>query len=195
MSRDQQWAVIAPVAHCAYTRATEDTVVGERSMGDARLDYDEIVYGFFDHFLKGENKSRARHAAQGHLLHHGAQQVAVLGHLAARPAPKPRTFYLASGGRANSLYGDGRLPAASPAADRPDAFVYDPANPVPSYGGNVCCTGNAVQAGAFDQRKMEARADVLVYTSDPFEEGMELSGPHRRRPSTYPPTPRTPTSR
>src|SRR5215468_1260007 len=37
--RDQQWAVIAPVAHCAYTRATEDTVVGERSMGDARLEY------------------------------------------------------------------------------------------------------------------------------------------------------------
>ena len=36
---DQQWAVIAPVAHCAYTRATENTIVGERSMGDARLDY------------------------------------------------------------------------------------------------------------------------------------------------------------
>src|SRR5262249_5753501 len=45
---DQQWAVIAPVAHCAYTRATEDTVVGERSMGDARLEYQEIVYAFFD---------------------------------------------------------------------------------------------------------------------------------------------------
>src|SRR5262245_38358893 len=41
--RDQQWAVIAPVAHCSYTRATADTIVGERSMGDARLDYNEIV--------------------------------------------------------------------------------------------------------------------------------------------------------
>ena len=40
---DQQWAIIAPVAHCAYTRATENTVVGERSMGDARLDYPEIM--------------------------------------------------------------------------------------------------------------------------------------------------------
>jgi len=50
---NQQWAIIAPVAHCAYTRATENTIVGERSMGDARLDYDEIVYGFFDKFLKG----------------------------------------------------------------------------------------------------------------------------------------------
>jgi putative CocE/NonD family hydrolase len=50
-------------------------------------------------------------------------------------------------------------------------------NPVLSYGGNVCCTGNAIQAGAFDQRKMEAREDVLVYTSELFKEGIELSGP------------------
>src|SRR5712692_3438687 len=54
----QQWAVIAPVAHCAYNRATADTIVGERSMGDARLDYNEIVYGFFDRFLKGEQSAR-----------------------------------------------------------------------------------------------------------------------------------------
>ena len=50
-------------------------------------------------------------------------------------------------------------------------------NPVPSYGGNVCCTGNAVTGGAFDQRKMEARADILVYTSEPLKEGIEVSGP------------------
>src|SRR5205809_341839 len=50
-------------------------------------------------------------------------------------------------------------------------------NPVLSYGGNVCCTGTAVQAGAFDQRRMEAREDVLVFTSEPFKEGTELSGP------------------
>ena len=64
-----------------------------------------------------------------------------------------------------------------PDKDLPDAFTYDPANPVPSYGGNVCCTGTAIQAGAFDQRKMEARQDILVYTSDPFAEGLEISGP------------------
>ena len=55
---NQQWAIIAPVAHCSYTRATENTVVGERSMGDARLDYQEIMYGFFDKFLKGESSTR-----------------------------------------------------------------------------------------------------------------------------------------
>ena len=50
-------------------------------------------------------------------------------------------------------------------------------NPVPSYGGNVCCTGNAVVGGAFDQRRIEARPDVLVYSSEPLPEGMEVSGP------------------
>src|SRR5262245_54615971 len=55
---NQQWAVIAPVAHCSYTRATADTIVGERSMGDARLDYNEIVYGFFDKVLKGQSSTR-----------------------------------------------------------------------------------------------------------------------------------------
>ena len=41
----------------------------------------------------------------------------------------------------------------------------------------MCCTGNAIQAGSFDQRKMEAREDILVYTSEPFKEGTEVSGP------------------
>jgi putative CocE/NonD family hydrolase len=75
------------------------------------------------------------------------------------------------------MSGDGTLATAAPASDLPDSFTYDPMNPVTSYGGNVCCTGTAVQAGAFDQRKMETRPDVLVYTSEPFKEGLEISGP------------------
>src|SRR5437016_7919002 len=90
---------------------------------------------------------------------------------------QPMTLYLAGGGKANTLNGDGALLAAAPAADSADSFTYDPMNPVPSYGGNVCCTGTAVTAGAFDQRKMEARADILVYSSEPLKEGMEVSGP------------------
>jgi len=89
----------------------------------------------------------------------------------------PMKLLLASAGKANSLYGDGALVAEPPANDSPDAFTYDPANPVPSYGGNVCCTGNAVSGGAFDQRKLEARDDILVYSSEPVKEGLEVSGP------------------
>jgi putative CocE/NonD family hydrolase len=90
---------------------------------------------------------------------------------------QPVTFYLSSGGKANTLYGDGVLTPSPATADKPDSFVYDPMNPVPSYGGNVCCTGTAVMGGAFDQRAMETRNDILVYTSDPLKEGIEVSGP------------------
>ena len=172
----QQWAVIAPVAHCAYTRAAADTVVGERSMGDARLDYDEIVYGFFDKFLKGEKDTRLDKLAKVSYFTMGTNEWRSSDTWPPAGASET-TFYLASGGRANSLYGDGALQGARPDVDRPDTFTYDPANPVLSRGGNVCCTGNAIQPGAFDQRPNEARADVLVYTSEPFAETTELSGP------------------
>src|SRR5438046_283735 len=57
---DQQYAVIAATLHCSYKRATENTVVGERSLGDTRLNYDELTYAGFDYFLKGGNNQRLR---------------------------------------------------------------------------------------------------------------------------------------
>jgi hypothetical protein len=174
--KDQQWAIIAPVGHCAYTRATADTVVGERSMGDARLDYEEIVWGFFDRFVKGERGTRLDRLPPVTYFAMGANEWRTSSTWPPEGA-RPLTFHLASDGRANALHGDGRLAPASPEVDRPDRFVYDPANPVPSLGGNVCCTGGAVEAGSFDQRPIEARQDVLVYTSEPFPEDTEVSGP------------------
>jgi putative CocE/NonD family hydrolase len=173
---NQQWAIIAPVAHCAYTRAAADTIVGERSMGDARLDYSEIVYGFFDRFLKGEKSARLEALPKVTYFTMGLNKWQTSDTWPPAGA-QPMTFYLSSAGKAQSLAGDGALTAAPPASDTPDAFTYDPLNPVTSYGGNVCCTGTAIQAGAFDQRKMEARSDVLVYSSEPFKDGLELSGP------------------
>ena len=172
----QQYAIIAPVGHCGYKRATEDTVVGERSMGDARLDYDALTYGWFDFFLKGENNHVLETMPRVRYFTMGSNKWQTSDTWPPEGA-QPMTLHLASGGKANSLYGDGALTASEPAADNADGFVYDPMNPVPSYGGNVCCTGNAITAGAFDQRKMEARADILVYTSEPLKEGTEVSGP------------------
>jgi hypothetical protein len=172
----EQYAVIAPTLHCGYKRATEDTKVGERSMGDARLDYDALTFGWFDHFLKGEdnkileNTPKIRYFTMGMNKWQTADTWPPVG-------AQPMTFYLMSSGKANTLNGDGALAASAPAEDKPDAFTYDPMDPVPSFGGNVCCTGNAVTGGAFDQRKMEERPDILVYTSEPFREGVEASGP------------------
>ena len=173
---NQQYAVIAPTLHCGYRRATENTIVGERSMGDARLNYEELTYAWFDHFLKGENNGvlekmpRVRYYTMG------------LNKWQASDTWPPRgaqslSFFLSSGGKANTLNGDGLLSETSPANDTPDKFEYDPMNPVPSYGGNVCCTGNAITAGSFDQRKNESRPDVLVYSTEPLREGLEVSGP------------------
>jgi len=173
---DEQWVIIAPVGHCTYTRATEDTIVGERSMGDARFDYQEITYSFFDRFLKGEKSPKIDSMAKVTYFTMGMNKWQT-SETWPPVGAQPLTMYLSSAGRANSLTGDGVLVTSAPAADKPDSFTYDPMNPVPSYGGNVCCTGTAVQAGAFDQRKMEARNDILVYTSEPFKEGTELSGP------------------
>jgi uncharacterized protein len=173
---DQQWAIIAPVGHCGFRRATEDTVVGERSLGDARLDYEEIVYGFFDRFVKGVKSPRLESLPKVTYYTMGLNKWQTSATWPPAGA-RAMTFYLSSGGKANSVAGYGVLTTVPPLEDTPDTFTYDPMNPVPSLGGNVCCTGNAITAGAFDQRKTEARADVLVYTTPPFERGTEISGP------------------
>ena len=87
------------------------------------------------------------------------------------------TFYLASGGAANTLHGDGALTAKPGAIDKPDSFTYDPTNPVPTLGGYRVGSDPAGLGGSFDQRKIEERTDVLVYTTEPFAEGTQVSGP------------------
>jgi predicted acyl esterase len=173
---NQQYAVIAPTLHCSYIRATEHTVVGERDLGDARLDYQALTYGWFDHFLKGEDNHALENMPKVRYYTMGMNKWQTSDTWPPQGA-EPMTLYLTSAGKANTLYGDGALATAPAASDSPDNFIYDPMNPVLSYGGNVCCTGNAVTGGAFDQRKNEARADVLVYSTDPLPEGLEVSGP------------------
>jgi hypothetical protein len=95
---------------------------------------------------------------------------------------RPITFYLASGGRANSLNGNGSLASAAPPKDSPDGFTYDPMNPVPTHGGGFCCMGADMKPGAVDQRIIEARDDVLVYSTGPLEQGLEGQRTRRRRP-------------
>ena len=172
---DNQYLVIAPVLHCSYKRATENTIVGERSVGDARLNYDELTWGWFDMLLKGDQNDfkakqpRVRYYTMGSNKWQQAESFPL-------PNTEIKDFYLSSAGKANTRNGDGALLLTPPSKDNPDAFMYDPMNPVGSYGGNVCCTGNAVQGGSFDQSQMELRNDILVYTSEKLVEGVEITG-------------------
>jgi uncharacterized protein len=173
---ENQFAVIAPVTHCQYSKLGPDTVVGERSMGDASFDVDGTIFAWFDRWLKGDKKAfpsttpNVRYFTMGENAWKSSAQW---------PPKEAKTvrMYLRSNGGANSLYGDGKLSLTPPPADeKPDRYTYDPLNPVQTVGGGDCCNGGLVIPGAFDQRAIEARMDVLVYSSDPLDQPMEVSG-------------------
>lgn len=173
-TKENQFLIIAPTLHCSFLRATENTVVGERSMGNAILPDPAITFKWFDYWLKGDQNAILDMPKVTYFTM-GANKWQTSDTWPPKEA-KMETFYLNSKGNANSRLGDGALTGKKAGRDNPDTFKYDPMNPVNSYGGNVCCTGNAVQGGAFDQQEMELREDVLVYTSEPLKEGIEVSG-------------------
>jgi putative CocE/NonD family hydrolase len=88
-------------------------------------------------------------------------------------------LYLESGGKANSSAGDGVLRWQPVIRSKTDAFTYDPRDPVPTMGGAICCEPRILPPGPLDQTTVEARKDVLVYTSAPLAEDLEVTGPVR----------------
>ena len=171
-----QYAVVAPVPHCAYSRLGPDTKVGDRDMGDTSFDVDGTIYSWFDRWLKGDKKAFAANTPHVRYYMMGANR----WQSAEQWPPKnaaPLRLYLRSGGRANTLDGDGRLASdAAPAGETPDRYRYDPMNPVQTIGGADCCNGGVVVPGAFDQRPIEARADVLVYSTEPLKKAVDVAG-------------------
>jgi len=175
LARNNQFVVLAPGTHCSYPRLSKETIVGARNLGDARFDQMDLRLRWYDHWLKGiDNGVTNMPRVQYYLMGKNRWQSAE-----AWPIPGTRfeKLYLDSEGRANGSSGNGTLTFAPPKGSASDAFRYDPANPVPSLGGHACCTGTDTEAGAYDQSEIERREDVLVYTSSPLEEGLEVTGP------------------
>ncbi len=174
-ARDNTFMIVAPTAHCQMGRVeSERYVIGEREVGDARFDYGSFMIRWYDRWLKGidngiEREPRVRVYDLGGKAWKtydtwppaGARQV---------------TYYLDSDGGANTAGGNGRLVLARPKRDARDAYTYDPINPAPSLGGQVCCF-NAAVPGSFDQSAMQARPDVLVYSSEPLRAPVDVTGP------------------
>ncbi len=90
---------------------------------------------------------------------------------------RPVSFYLEGKGRANSLDGDGALVERAPSRQAQDHYVFDPRDPVPTVGGAVCCNPKIFPWGPADQRPVERRQDVLVYTTRALAEDTEVIGP------------------
>ncbi|TDI66406.1 MAG: CocE/NonD family hydrolase [Bacteroidetes bacterium] len=143
---------------------------------DATLDFFELQLRFYDHHLKGiDNGLDEELPVQ--LFYMGANKWRSESDWPV-PGTEYRNLYLTSEGSANAVRGDGRLTFANPDQEGSDAYRYDPQNPVPTTGGNNCC-GTPTQAGPRDQRPVERREDVLVYTSDFLDNAITIAGPVR----------------
>jgi uncharacterized protein len=171
-ARAAQRLLIGPWAHLFPYTSPTSTGTGEIDFGaESLIDLHETQLRWFDHWLKGTDTG---------ILDEPPVKIFVMGENRWRDErewPLARTrytpYFLHSGGRANSDRGDGVLDQRRPAGEAADRFVYDPDDPVPTRGGNTLILAMGVQ----DQRPVEARADVLVYTSAVMTERLEVTGP------------------
>lgn len=159
--------VIGPWPH-SFNRSSK---VGATDYGpNAVIDWDGYVCRWFDHFLKGIDNGVTKDP-QVHVFVMGANRWR-----AEKDWPLPQTkwvkYYLHSGGKANTLKGDGTLSTSVPGDEPADHYTYDPAKPTLAP-----FTGGHLEDGAADTRKPAAGEDVLIYTTPPLEEDVEIIGP------------------
>jgi uncharacterized protein len=129
---------------------------------------------WYDHYLKGEDNGIDREPPI-EIFYMGVNK---WQHAQDWPLPgtKFTPYYLASGGKANGASGNGVLSDGKPSNAGSDKYAYDPNNAVPTLGGNNCC-GTPTLAGPKDQRPIESRSDVLVYTSPALTKPLAIAGP------------------
>jgi putative CocE/NonD family hydrolase len=156
-----------------------DNKVGEWNFGQraaaATLDWDGLLLRWLDWTLKGEANGTdddlpVRLFVMGENRWRSENEWPLR-----RAVPTP--YYLRGGGRANSRHGDGWLSLAPPAEEPADHYVYNPRDPVPTRGGGLCCSLVWSPAGVYDQRPVEDRPDVLVYSTPSLDRAIEVTGP------------------
>jgi uncharacterized protein len=174
-ARAGQHLVVGPWAHCppAYSNMVGAVDYGVRAAG-ASIDTDGLLIRWHDRWTMGVENGVDREAPV---------RLFIMGENVWRDEkdwPLERAeetpFFFHGRGKAQSLHGDGRLSRERPGSEPPDTYRYDPRDPVPTRGGGLCCV-DQVHGGAYDQRPVEERRDVLVYTTEPLEEPLEVTGP------------------
>lgn len=177
--RDNHHVIIAPGFHCSHHQIAQIGRSGEMPIaGAAALPYWDWYTQWFRHWL-GDGTAKLPDLP-AYLLYVTGEDRWVQSDQWPLAATDWQIWRLDSSGHANTAAGDGRLSREAPAAEHSDEFVADPGRPVPTVGGPFCCTGNkALREGSVDQREVEAREDVLVYTSEPLPHGLRVLGPLR----------------
>jgi putative CocE/NonD family hydrolase len=157
--------------------------------GDSGAPIRSYQLEWFDHWLKGVPEDTARHELETWHRTRGEVDEApvhlfVMGVNRWRDEPdwplaraRYTALYLAGKGHANTLDGDGALNWALQKKAKPDQFTYDPRDPAPTMGGAVCCDPKIFPWGPMDQRPVEKRKDVLVYTGEVLRHDLEVTGP------------------
>jgi putative CocE/NonD family hydrolase len=172
-----QKLIIGPWGHGSFESYQGECFYGVHASGDRielKQDITDLHVRWFNHWLKNiDTGLEAEHPVK----------IFVLGINQWRDEkewPLKRTkytrFYLHSGGSANTKNGDGRLSLTPSINETADSFLYDPKNPVPTKGGRTLIAG-PLMMGPFDQREIEERQDVLVYSTEPLIEPIEVTGP------------------
>jgi len=174
-ARGGQKLVIGPWAH----GARGSTMAGSHYFGimadPAATDIDGMHMRWFDHWLnEGKNGITEEAPVRIFVMGDDVWREEEEWPLARAQETK---YYLHSSGKANSKQGDGTLSVESPQSEAPDVFLYNPADPVPTTGGALCCNPYYAANGAYDQNQVEDRQDVLVYSTPPLAQDMEVTGP------------------
>ncbi|MFQ5792681.1 MAG: CocE/NonD family hydrolase, partial [Acidobacteriota bacterium] len=168
--RKQQWLLIGPWGH----RVNTTTKLGAIDFGpEALIDMDDLQTRWFDRWLKAiDNGIDAAPSVRIFVMGENRWRDEDQWPLARAEYVK---YFFHSGGRANSLFGDGTLSTEPPGDEPPDRYRYDPADPTPF----ITETHFSQIGGPDDYRPVERRDDVLVYTAPALTEKLEICGPLR----------------
>ena len=172
--RQRHHFVLGPWDHPAFSH--NPTCAGDRDFGASADAYEitrKLLFDWFDYWLCGKSSLALIDRPRVRYFMTGANE---WRDERAWPPPSTRvSCYLRSNGRANSSAGDGVLSFDPAQSEPPDVFVYDPMSPVPSVGGRTL-HNEILPGGVVDQREVETRDDVLVYTSTPLESDFAIAG-------------------
>jgi putative CocE/NonD family hydrolase len=149
--------------------------IGDVDFGAAsNIDEDDVILEWYDFLFRG---------AQNRFADGKPVKIFVMGENKWREESewpiaraKETKYFLHAAAAANSAQGKGTLTTTAPAKETADQFTYDPAKPVPTVGGPLCCDADHWPAGPRDQRAVESRDDVLVYSATPFAQDTEVTG-------------------
>jgi len=173
-----QHVVIAPGNHCEYETIAGMGHFGELSVRNADQPYRQWYLQWFDYWLRGKGDGLA--SLPPYLYYVVGEQRWLTASTWPPVQARHQRWYLRSGGKANTRDGDGTLGPQPDASEHSDGYLYDPLDPVPSRGGPLCCSADPhALSGPVDQRDVETRDDVLVYTSAPLEAPLRIVGPLR----------------